>query len=162
MLQFHTLVWRRLSCLNWVIPFYVLALHRQLTPQYLRKLTHCVYYPKQPEILEEEKCNNRRNWPIKKHESQRSAIFTWKTPWASAATAVCSGVRPVLSCKLASPPASSKTLAASARAYLAARWRDVSPATLQRHSKYCTPRRSTHSTWLLSGETSHLACLSQC
>lgn len=41
---------------------------------------------------------------------------TWKTPWASAATAACRGVRPVLSCALASAPASSRRLAASARA----------------------------------------------
>uniref|UniRef100_A0A2M4D3K3 Putative secreted protein n=1 Tax=Anopheles darlingi TaxID=43151 RepID=A0A2M4D3K3_ANODA len=51
----------------------------------------------------------------------------WNTPIASAATAACSGVRPVLSWLFASAPASSNRLAASARAYRAARCSDVSP-----------------------------------
>ncbi|CAB0009318.1 unnamed protein product [Nesidiocoris tenuis] len=42
----------------------------------------------------------------------------WKTPIASAATAECSGVRPVLSCAFASAPASRRRLDASALAYL--------------------------------------------
>lgn len=45
-------------------------------------------------------------------------MFTWNTPIASAATAACSGVLPVLSCELASAPASRSLLAASALAYL--------------------------------------------
>ena len=59
--------------------------------------------------------------------------ITWKTPRASAAMAVCSGVRPVESSALQSAPASSKTLAASARAYLAARCSDVSPIHRKGH-----------------------------
>jgi len=42
--------------------------------------------------------------------------LTWKTPWASAATAACSGVLPMLSWALGSAPASSSLLAASALA----------------------------------------------
>lgn len=42
----------------------------------------------------------------------------WNTPMASEATAACKGVLPVLSATLASAPASSNRLAASALAYL--------------------------------------------
>ena len=45
----------------------------------------------------------------------REWLPTWKTPCASADTAACSGVRPMLSCMLASALASSRRLAASER-----------------------------------------------
>lgn len=46
--------------------------------------------------------------------SQLFPVLTWKTPWASAATAACRGQRPMLSWALASAPASRRRLAASA------------------------------------------------